>query len=36
VTRKTLAKSIPTIRKEAEMKKRCLTPREVMEICQAS
>ena len=36
VARTTLAKSIPTIRKEAEQKKRCLTPHEVMVICNAS
>ncbi|BCS95982.1 homocitrate synthase [Desulfoluna limicola] len=36
VPRKTLVKSIPTIRREAEEKKRCLTPHEVMAICSAS
>lgn len=33
--RKTLAGSIPTIRKEAEKRKRCLTSHEVMAICHA-
>ncbi len=34
--RKSLAASIPTIRKYAEMKKRSLTPHEVMKICHVS